>query len=186
MIELLENEYSYGAFRGSQSLLPRSVEDWWIASTRLHFWQGTKTSKPPWSAAQCRLRSAHTGSDTHTNKSSTWPYFACLFNISTANAPEIFPILALRDFVQCPWHFPSTPDAPQLWMVIFILYFHHRLEPWALASHSLLFCPNGSQLSGRGSDHSAWVWKELHLVLSLPSPPYTRTSFAEAGLTWEV
>lgn len=118
------------------------------------------------------LRSAHTGSDTHSNRSSTWPNFPCLFNMSTVNAPEIFPILALRDFVQCPWHFPSTPDALQLWMVIFTLYFHPRLEPWALASHSLLFCPNWSQLSGRGSDHPAWVWQGPHLVPSLLSPPH--------------
>lgn len=40
------------------------------------------------------LRSAHTGSDTHSNRSSTWPNFPCLFNMSTVNAPEIFPILA--------------------------------------------------------------------------------------------
>lgn len=91
--------------------------------------------------------------------------------MNTINAPEIFPILALWDFVQCPWHFPNTPDAPQLWMVIFTLYFHPRLEPWALASHSLLFCPNRSQLSGRDSDHPAWVWQEPTLCSLSPFTP---------------
>lgn len=94
----------------------------------------------------------------------------------------MFPILALRDFVycaeQCRWHFPSKPDAQQLWMVIFTLYFHPRLEPRALAPHTLLFYPILSQLHWSNS----WAWS-CHLF-SLSHSMGLQS--VEGQLTWEV
>lgn len=149
-------------------------------------WQGNKTLKPPCSTA------SH-GSEVPILPLTLTPAGALLdlifpdfFSMSTANAPETFPILALRDFVhcavQCCWHFPSKPDAQKLWMVIFALYFHPRLEPWALAPYTLLFCPSWAQLLGSSED-PAWVWREpgLAALPSLSLPMHTHPRLLKQG-----
>lgn len=146
---------------------------------RLHLQQGNRTSKPSCSKAQ--FRSAYTDFDTHSSRSSAWPSSPCFFSMSTANASKMFPTFAFRYFVhcavQCCWHFPNQPDAQQLWMVIFTLYFHPRLEPWALAPCTLLFCSSRSQLLGIGSEHPAWEWRVAWpccLFFSLPPHAHPR------------
>lgn len=152
---------------------------------RLHLWQGTKTSKPPWSTAQC-----------------SWEV--------PIQALTLIPIGVLLDLI-----FPTFLIRAQLMPLKFFQYLHSEIlcsalgisqarqmlhsSEWlylhcifildlspGLWLHTVCYfvqtdlsCQEGVQII---LPECAWMYH----VLSLLSPPHVQTPFAEAGLIWEV